>query len=84
MVYVEMGIAPKKNVVGRDSKRLCSVFGGTHMNTWSEIGYVSRNMMCPKCGGVLLIHGDDITMFATCTRCTTAFVKNCPPIPREK
>jgi DNA-directed RNA polymerase subunit M/transcription elongation factor TFIIS len=46
------------------------------MKTWNEIGYVKGDMMCPKCGGVLLIRGDDIATFATCTRCMTEFVKN--------
>lgn len=46
------------------------------MNTWSEVGYVRGDMVCPKCGGVLLIHGDDIMIHAVCTRCMTAFVKN--------
>lgn len=45
------------------------------MNTWIEIGRVSEDMMCPKCGGVLLIHGDNILRHATCTKCMVAFVK---------
>lgn len=54
------------------------------MNTWSEIGYVERDMICPKCGGVLVIHGDDIITLATCTRCMTKFVRNQVPTGDKK
>jgi len=50
------------------------------MKMWSEIGYVSHIYICPKCGGVLVLRGDDIIMFADCTRCLTSFIENRVPV----